>query len=253
MTGHKYGLLTVIEEDVEKSTPETVKWKCLCDCGNTVIVAGRNLRSGNTTSCGCNQRKIVSQMFKKYNTYDLSGEFGIGYDCNENTFSFDLEDYDLIKDYCWNVHKEYRKKDDGNINSVGYYVTCKSLIDHHVVRLHRLIMGVLDDSSIIVDHIDHNGCNNRRSNLRICNLAQNAWNVKPRTNTTSIYKGVYLERSTGKWVSQITKNKNTYKLGRFKNEEDAALAYNEKAKELFGEFACLNEIKTNKGEINNGI
>lgn len=244
LTGQKYGSLTVLEEDKDKSTPDTVRWKCRCDCGKLITVSGRNLRSGNTKSCGCYQRNKVSQMFKKYNTYDLSGEYGIGYDCKGNTFTFDLDDYALIKDYCWVVHKEYRKKSNDELVGVGYYVTGKDK-NNKTIRLHRLIKNVLDDPTILVDHIDHNGCNNRKSNLRICNMHENARNVKPRKNTSSQYKGVCYEKATGKWVATIHKDKITYKLGRFLNEEEAAIAYNNAAKELFGEYAYLNEIHYN--------
>ncbi len=58
LSGKKYGKLTVISPN-GRNTNGDVMWKCKCDCGNISIVRGRNLRSGFTTSCGCNQKEAV--------------------------------------------------------------------------------------------------------------------------------------------------------------------------------------------------
>lgn len=244
LTGQRFSYLTVIEEDLENSTPGNIKWKCRCDCGNIVSVKGGNLKSGNTTSCGCNHRRICSEMLKRYNKYDLTGEYGIGYDSKGNSFTFDLEDYDLIKDFCWIVHKEYSKKTNGELIAIKYYVTGKDIgkYNNKTMRLHRLIMGTLDNPEILIDHINGDGCDNRKSNLRFCTCAENARNVRPRKNTTSKYKGVYFSTQAQKWMAKINKDKKNYHLGTFENEEAAAEAYNRAAIELFGEFAYLNEI-----------
>ena len=65
LTGQRFGKLKVIEETYQNNIR---KWKCQCDCGNISYIATGSLRSGNSTSCG-----------KCKNTYDLSGEYGIGY------------------------------------------------------------------------------------------------------------------------------------------------------------------------------
>ena len=87
-------------------------WECLCDCGNIVNVAGSALKNGNTKSCGCYKREMDKKIYgiqnKKYNTYDLSGEYGIGYTEDSTIFYFDLEDYDKIKDYYWNNNDGFR-------------------------------------------------------------------------------------------------------------------------------------------------
>ena len=244
MVGRKFGRLTVIEEDLERYAAMQGRkrpvYKCICDCGNILSVRGEDLRSGNTISCGCYQKERCTETHRKYNNYDLTGEYGIGYDSNGKSFTFDLEDYDLIKDYCWLVHNS-----TPDCYNPKYYAITKVWNDpkRNGIRMHRLIMGVLDDPKAIIDHIDGDGCNNRKSNLRVCTQMENLWNRKPTEGTLSRYKGVANDK--GKWGAKITKDKKTYNLGRFDTEEQAAEAYNKAAIELFGEFAQLNEIHYN--------
>ena len=104
------------EDLIKKNNKKDTRWYCSCDCGNPneVLVLGYNLKNGNTTSCGCEHLKnakrsgsltgkINGKKNKKYNTYNLSGEYGIGYTTKGEEFYFDLEDYDKIKDYCWYI------------------------------------------------------------------------------------------------------------------------------------------------------
>ena len=94
-----------------------------------------------------------------------------------------------------------------------------------------------------IDHIDGNRTNNSLDNLRLCSYSQNNRNSSKRENTSSIYKGVCWDKSIGKWKAQIQINRRQKSLGLFTNEKEAAQAYNEKAKELFKEFAKLNIIE----------
>lgn len=99
LTGQRFGMLVVISRADNRGG--RTAWNCRCDCGNDVVVAGHNLVKGHNKSCGCNKLKAISAKLKKYNSYDLSGNCGVGY-CNDGTpFYFDKEDYELIKDYCW--------------------------------------------------------------------------------------------------------------------------------------------------------
>jgi len=107
--------------------------------------------------------------------------------------------------------------------------------------MHRIIMCI-DDRNILIDHIDRNGLNNQRSNLRLANYSTNQANKKRLDNKKSKYKGVYFEKSTKKWKSGVMKDGKNFHLGYFKTQEAAAAAYNIKAKELFGEFAYMNII-----------
>lgn len=104
--------------------------------------------------------------------------------------------------------------------------------------LHRLITNA--PKGLQVDHINGNRLDNRKINLRICSSSDNS---KNRPKNKGNYKGVYLDKLRNKWIAQITKNYKCYHIGSFEKEIEAALAYNEKAKELHGEFAYLNKIQ----------
>jgi hypothetical protein len=106
------------------------------------------------------------------------------------------------------------------------------------VKMHREIMDC--PGHLLVDHIDHDGLNNRRSNLRLCTSSQNLCNTVSTRGSSSKYKGVCWHKREKQWVASIQFNKKTYYLGDFDSEIDAARAYDEKAKVLHGQFACLN-------------
>src|SRR6185369_6532981 len=86
------------------------------------------------------------------------------------------------------------------------------------------------------DHKDRNIFNCLEDNFRLCNKSQNSVNVPKRSGTLSIYKGVTWDRSRHKWMARAVKDGITYNLGRFDCEFDAAMAYDKKIRELFGEF-----------------
>ena len=106
--------------------------------------------------------------------------------------------------------------------------------------MQRQILGLKENDGIHTDHKNGNGLDNQKHNLRTCSQAQNNRNAKKRENCSSKYKGVYWDKKNKKWRARIYLNKKEICLGRYKNEIDAAKAYDEKAKELFGEFAQPN-------------
>lgn len=143
----------------------------------------------------------------------------------------DSGDLEMVAKYNWNVIESRN--------------TCyaHTVIGHWVVNLHRYIMSARPGQ--IVDHINGNGLDNRRSNLRFVTAQQNRMNsVKPRLeNATSIYKGVHYEKGgkrKKRWRARIDANGKKKHLGRFATEIEAAEAYDTAAREHFGEFAKLN-------------
>lgn len=103
------------------------------------------------------------------------------------------------------------------------------------ILMHRLIMDTPAD--LVVDHIDGNGLNNQRHNLRNCTQSQNKANSKSRFGN----KGVYAVSNI--YTSKIMKDGKSIYLGCFKTEEEATFAYNKAAVELFGEFAYTNRVE----------
>jgi hypothetical protein len=91
-----------------------------------------------------------------------------------------------------------------------------------------------------VDHRDHDGLNNQRCNLRLATPSANACNIRKRAGTTSRFLGVYWNKRMRRWHAQIKAGGRRHSLGLFDREEDAAAAYDNAAREWFGEFATLN-------------
>ena len=102
------------------------------------------------------------------------------------------------------------------------------------VLLHRLIMGV--GKGEYVDHISGDGLDNRRSNLRIATQTQNNGNTRIKSHNTSGYKGVYQPVPGGKYRAMI---KGRY-IGQYDDLVEAAIAYDDHARRVFGEFARVN-------------
>lgn len=120
------------------------------------------------------------------------------------------------------------------------------------LRMHRLIMAC-DDDDVMVDYKDHNGLINTRENLRLASRVQNRRNSRKALGKSSRFIGVSIDWTraltgrSGLWQSSISMIgedglRKTWKLGHFATEEEAALAYNTKASELFGEWASLNAL-----------
>lgn len=146
----------------------------------------------------------------------------------------DNEDYRKVSCYSWYLHKG------------GYAArTIKKNGKTILIFLHHFITDT--DSKYIVDHVNGNRLDNRKLNLRVVTAQQNAFNrARNKNKVSSIYKGVFWDKEKSLWLSLIKLNGKSRHLGYFKSEVDAACAYNEKAKELFGEYARLNDVPENK-------
>lgn len=144
----------------------------------------------------------------------------------------DAVDFENVSKFKWCAHKE-RQKFYAVTNVPENEIKCFGKTQ---IRMHQLILGAAS-----IDHINGNGLDNRRCNIRICTSAQNNSNRR-KMKGSSVFKGVYFDRDKNKWVAQIKKNRRPFYLGSFKSESDAAVAYNKKAAEFFGSFALLNEV-----------
>lgn len=144
----------------------------------------------------------------------------------------DDEDYDELSKHNWSA--VFPK------NSVTYYAIRSDLSSgkKKTVQMHRLILGAIGKPGF-VDHKDGNGLNNQRSNIRLCTPSQNSQNKKKDSNCLSQFKGVHPMKN-GKFRATIRIGGKSKSLGVYQNEESAAIAYDNAAKEYFGEFARLN-------------
>lgn len=243
LTGQKFGRLTVIkkvENNVNAKGGQRSAWLCECECGKRIVVTGDKLKNGNTKSCGCLQKEkaakslkeihkkidyhIINASKRKQNTYDLSGDYGIGYTSNANDdginyFYFDLEDYDKIKNYCWSF--------------ANNYVVANSLDKKCNIRMHRLIMDAPDDK--VVDHKRHTTYDNRKENLRVVTPAQNTRNIKKNRDMVN-KKYVGVQQRGKKYRAQINFDNNRYYLGTFDTFEEAVKARQQAEEKYYGEY-----------------
>ena len=143
----------------------------------------------------------------------------------------DDDDYDFLIQWKWRV----------NIKKHTCYVYRNTRIGGRkgrsiTIHIHRLIMHTPPD--LVIDHKDHNGLNNQKSNLRNCTRQQNQRNQTGRG--VSKYLGVTYDKDRHVWRANIKIDKDKKWMGRFPTEIEAAVAYDQKAIIYFGEFAHLN-------------
>lgn len=229
LTNQIFGRLKVIQRVEDYISPKgrhNPQWLCQCECGSPPkIVSGNSLKQGLIKSCGCLHKETARNLRKnktKINKYDLTKDYGVGYDYNNQQFYFDIEEYNKIKDYYWYVQK------DG-------YVRC--LRNGKKIYLHRLIMQC--PSHLCVDHINHNTFDNRKCNLRIATKQQNNQNVIP--HTASGVTGVYQNKKNNKWYARITVNYTLINLGTFDKLTDAIKARRNAEIKYFGEYRYNND------------
>src|SRR6185312_1732751 len=134
-----------------------------------------------------------------------------------------------------------------------WYVVCLSPmpgLKGWILPLHRFLADPEED--LLVDHKNRVRSDYRGRNLRVCTPQQNSWNTTPARGNSSRFKGVQRNKSPSKharWVAAIKPNGIRQLIGTFSREEYAAYAYNVFAARHFGEFAFLNDVSLDEGEI----
>ena len=203
-------------------------WLCRCKCFGLLYNVStarfvKGSRKGGASHCGC--------AIKTPNTFEhrLDGTTVIRITCkNGQRYEcfIDTNDFELINHHQWRIIPGHRTLYVGtNINGSN-------------VGMHRFIVPGCDQ----VDHIDHNGLNNRRCNLRPANHSLNSANARRPRTATSKYRGVSWCPRERKFRVSIKVHQQYKSLGYFDSEEAAAIMYNIFAKLYFGEFASLNEL-----------
>ena len=188
-------------------------------CNNTNILAKgmcnkhykQIYRHGKTIRTIYDLNKIILHKdYAEIILYDRQGK-------EKATTLIDLEDLYRVKKYKWCC------------NSYGY-VLCRETKEF----LHRFIMNCPEDK--VVDHINHNTFDNRKSNLRICTHQENLRNQSINSKNTSGTTGVSFRKDKNKWRAYITVNEKQISLGNFINKEDAIKARKEAEIRYFGEY-----------------
>jgi hypothetical protein len=147
-------------------------------------------------------------------------------------------DYEYLVQWKWQFQREGHRR-------TGYAVRIQRTGEKRShLCMHRLVAtrsGLVIDGKQL-DHVDGDGLNNCRGDLRVSTTSQNHANRRRNRNNTSGFKGVTWNKRWKKWVAQIEVAGQNLYLNGFDDPRDAARAYNEAALEHFGEFACLNPV-----------
>lgn len=165
-----------------------------------------------------------------FHTYKNYSEIYLG---KNKWMIVDTEDLPSLLCFKWKLISNSRHP------STNYFNGEKTFL----ILVHRYILGVLDNEKICVDHKDMNPLNNMKSNLRTCTHSQNNLNSFGGNKKTRKYKGYVWNKEKKKWLAKTVINGKFYFGGYHKTEELAAIAYNELATRLHGEFARLNNIR----------
>lgn len=151
--------------------------------------------------------------------------------------TIDVADWPLVRAHTWHAcsygRNSWRAETTLRVNKRSIHI-----------RLHRLLMGLTKGDGKCVDHINGDGLDNRRSNLRVCTRHENLCNRRKFVDdrTTSRYKGVSWHTKENKWRACVKVNGRQIELGHFDSEAKAAVVYNQAASKHFGTFARLNVI-----------
>lgn len=235
--GKTHGKLTIVgcygyRDDV---TCKGLYWIAKCDCGSKkdVVSVLYNIKKGKVRSCGCLNGVALKEYYSnnepkrnKYNSFVEKDDYYIGV-TDKGEFMFDKEDYDKVLD----INRYW------SINNIGY-VLCT--LRNSECQLHRYLMGLGKynrGEDIIVDHINGDKLDNRKSNLRITHRRNNPKNTSLYSNNTSGHKGVGWHKGRSKWQASINVNKKSVYLGIYDNLDEAIEARKKAEIKYFGEYS----------------
>ena len=208
LVGNRYGKLTVIEQ-VESSSRGQRRYRCICDCGGTIIAFAGNLKSGHTTSCGCNKSPdLTGQVFGKLTV--------IGRSDKRNSRGARTTPMWECRCECGAI--TYKATDTLTNPEESM---CKSCQGIYAAETARKSAGFVGGTQI--------------TKLR---------NMEPTAANTSGCRGVYLEKKTGKWRARLKFKGKIMNFGSYTKFEDAVAARKAAEEEYYGAF--LEEIAHSK-------
>ncbi len=214
MLYQKHGRLFVVARHGKDGRGEAT-WLCRCECGKEIIALGSNLRTGNTTSCGC---------FNK--TKALIHGNAMGHKPSPEFLA-----WQHMKQRCENKkNKRYTNYGGRGIRVCDRWSNFQSFLDD---------MGAMPFARAQIDRIDVNG-DYEKNNCRWVTNAQNSKNKNIQANNKCGFKGVCFVPARKKYIAQIGCDKKNIHLGYFGNAIDAARAYDAAAIKYHGEFASTN-------------
>lgn len=234
LLGKRFGDWIVIGEG---NKPRTVYCECSCGFCNKEKrdVIKYNLIHGLSKGCGLKSKTLNGLKNRKQNKYietDNCYEIQI----SDKKVLIDKEDYDKVCKYKWNLHS-----DSTNIYVRAYKRYKENGVKEYIF-LHNLVMDN-KEKLLVVDHIDGNTLNNKKSNLRLCTQKNNEINKKIQKNNKSGHKGVWYSSLERKWKAYITYNNKRIHLGTFINKNEAIKVREEAENKYFKNFnrGGLNE------------
>lgn len=219
--GEKYNFLTVIEKTNKRTKNGSIIFKCLCDCGKYIDVVSSNLLNNHTKSCGCYHDLISKERMLKNSKKYLQNKKPKQIIKNE---IIEKEEYIIM--LCSNKEVLIDKEDYEKIKNKRWYSSNNYCSDNKGLFLHRFIMKAKKGQ--IVDHINGNKLDNRKSNLRFVTKSQNAQNRK--------CKGITYDKTRKKWSVYIVANKKRYYIGRYETECEALEARKQAEIKYQGEY-----------------
>lgn len=209
ITGEKYNRLFV--EYFSHRENGTSHWMCLCECGNKSIVSGNALRTGHTKSCGCLMRETSSKTRKTHG----------------------LSQTKVYRDYQNMLSRCYNTKEAGYENYGGRgIIVCDSWRESFENFWEDVKDQWYDGASL--DRIDFDG-NYELSNIRWVDYSVQIHNQRKRKNSSSKCKGVSWNKKANKWEAYISIDKKRVYLGLFPDEISAAMCYDDKSFEVYGD------------------
>jgi hypothetical protein len=220
----------------KKVKPSKWQYHCLCECGNITTPTKDSLVNHKTKSCGCYKSEIITEFNhgkRKTNLLEVCGDVTkiFFFNAPGEYTTIDTEDYDKVKDYCW--HKYIGDKGDIYAKSNTREITPRT-----VRMLHQIICPC--EEGYEPDHIDGNGLNNRKNNLRPLTHQQNCWNRDHYKSSISGVIGVLWDESKKLWKVNLGYNYDSVYVGHSETFEEACQARWNTEEEYFGECSKRN-------------